>query len=188
MVQLHRIHKILQYCRRREGSTKPAPYWRPHKYWALPLEFNRRSTWCPGFVHPWYALSIQILADLRNKLHTGMFDASRILHKLEFVVHVVHYIGYVYSSESSWNTNPNTLEPDRQQHTQPAACVIVQQCSSAIFVSERFYFRKGKFGMRFKMLLFLNLFLNCVNLTLHYLAQGTSARVCTDTAVYWVLI
>jgi hypothetical protein len=41
--------------------------------------------------------------------------------------------------------------------TAPAACVIAQQYSSAIFVSRRFLSRKEKFGTRFKNLIFLKL-------------------------------
>jgi hypothetical protein len=42
------------------------------------------------------------------------------------------------------------VEPDRPQHDRLAACVIAQQYSSAIFVLQRFYSRKKKFGVRFK--------------------------------------
>jgi hypothetical protein len=48
------------------------------------------------------------------------------------------------------NSNFNTLEPDRPQHDRSAACVIIQQYSSATFVSLGFHSRKGKFGAHLK--------------------------------------
>ena len=48
--------------------------------------------------------------------------------------------------ESSWNPNSNTLEPDPPQHDIPAACVIVQEYSSATFLSFRYHSRKEKCG------------------------------------------
>jgi hypothetical protein len=46
--------------------------------------------------------------------------------------------------------NSTTLEPDRLQHDQPAACVITQQYSSATLISFCNHFVLGKFNMHFK--------------------------------------
>jgi hypothetical protein len=53
---------------------------------------------------------------------------------------------YMYTRESSWNPNLNTLEPDRSQHDCFSTCVITQQYSSTTFFSSHFYSHKGKFG------------------------------------------
>jgi hypothetical protein len=43
-----------------------------------------------------------------------------------------------------------TLQPDRQLHDRPAACVIAQQYSSATCASLRCHTRKAGFGVSFK--------------------------------------
>jgi hypothetical protein len=45
------------------------------------------------------------------------------------------------------------MDPDRSQHDYPAASVIAQQYSSAIFASLLFHSRKKKFGALFKDLI-----------------------------------
>ena len=50
----------------------------------------------------------------------------------------------LYTRESSWHPNSNTLEPDRPQHDSPATCVIAQQYSPANLVSLRLHFLQGK--------------------------------------------
>jgi hypothetical protein len=42
------------------------------------------------------------------------------------------------------------MEPDRPQHTRPAASVITQQHYTATFVSQRFHSGKEKYGGPFK--------------------------------------
>jgi len=52
---------------------------------------------------------------------------------------------YVYTRQSSWNPNSNTLEPDRPQHDRPAACVIAQQYFSITLVILRCHSHKEEF-------------------------------------------
>ena len=77
--------------------------------------------------HPWLM-----------QLFSGWSSPSRILKQSELSL---------YIRESVWNPNYNTLEPARQQHYHPAACVIAQQYSSATFIPLRFHFLKEKFGV-----------------------------------------
>jgi hypothetical protein len=49
------------------------------------------------------------------------------------------------------------LELDRPQNDRPAACVIAQQYSSAMFFSLRFRSRREKFDVRIKKVIFSNL-------------------------------
>ena len=44
---------------------------------------------------------------------------------------------------------PNTLESDGVKLDRPAACVIAQQYSSAMYVRIRFHSNKQKLGARF---------------------------------------
>lgn len=53
---------------------------------------------------------------------------------------------YVYTRESSRNTNSGTLEPDRPQRDPPVASDIAQQYTSATFVMLRCNSRKVKLG------------------------------------------
>ena len=46
---------------------------------------------------------------------------------------------YLQTTGSTWDPNPNTMEPDRPQYDRPAACVIAQQHSPANFVSKHFH-------------------------------------------------
>jgi hypothetical protein len=51
------------------------------------------------------------------------------------------------------------LEPDRQQHGRPTACVVAPQYSSATFISLHFHYRKENLERLSKILLFLLFFL-----------------------------
>jgi hypothetical protein len=53
---------------------------------------------------------------------------------------------YIYTKQSSWNSNFSTLEPDGQQHDRPALFAIAQQHSPATFFSLPFHSRKEKLG------------------------------------------
>jgi hypothetical protein len=53
---------------------------------------------------------------------------------------------YIYTKQSSWNSNFSTLEPDGQQRDCPTVFVIAQQYSPATFVSLPFHSRKEKLG------------------------------------------
>ena len=73
----------------------------------------------------------------------------------------------LYTKQSSWNPNPNTLEPNRPRHDRTAACVIAQQYSSATSVSLRFHYRKKKYDTRWKIRSFrFYFFFNCVSRSL----------------------
>jgi hypothetical protein len=50
----------------------------------------------------------------------------------------------------------STPQPDRLQHDRPAACVIAQQYSSAIFVSLRFHSRNEKIRYAFRNYYYFN--------------------------------
>jgi hypothetical protein len=59
----------------------------------------------------------------------------------------------VYTRESSWNPNSNTVAPDRPRHDTPAprtTCVIAQQYSSIILVSLFFSSFTEKFSAHLK--------------------------------------
>jgi hypothetical protein len=57
---------------------------------------------------------------------------------------------YVYTKQTVWNPNSNTLEHERPQHDLPAAYAIAQQYSSSIFVLLPFHCRKEKIRCVFK--------------------------------------
>ena len=67
---------------------------------------------------------------------------SRISRKPELSIYTVIYI-CIYKQVHLKSKLFNSLERDRQ-HDRPAACVIAQQYSSAIFVLLRFHSRKKK--------------------------------------------
>jgi hypothetical protein len=73
---------------------------------------------------------------------------------------------YVYTRQSSWNPNSNTLERNRLQHDRLTACVIAQQYSSAAIVSLRFHSHDEKIRHAFKNMInsLLFCFLNRVNM------------------------
>ena len=50
----------------------------------------------------------------------------------------------MYTRESSWNSDFNTVETDRPQHDRSAVSVIAQQYSSATFVSWHLHYSKEK--------------------------------------------
>ena len=56
----------------------------------------------------------------------------------------------MYTRESSWNSDFNTMESDRPQNDRSAASVIAQQYSSATFVSWHFHHCKEKLSVRSK--------------------------------------
>ena len=119
----------------------------------------------------------QSLLDLRN------IYVPKDTAQVEFCANPIEYSYtwsniYICKSESMWNPNSSTVESDRPQHGQPAACVIAQQYYSAT-LSLRFYSCKESFGASFKNVTFFY-FKNYMRLelrTLELLSRGLS--------VYW---
>lgn len=60
---------------------------------------------------------------------------------------------YVYTRESSWNKNSNTLESERPQHDSTVSYVIAQEYFSTTFVS-CFHYHNKNFGISFKNIYF----------------------------------
>jgi len=69
------------------------------------------------------------------------------------------YTVFVYTRDSSLNSNFNTLDPDWLQHDHHTSYGVTQQYFSATFISLLFHSHKEKFGVFFfKMLLLKFLF------------------------------
>jgi len=76
--------------------------------------------------------------------------------QVEFCANLIEYrctCIYICTRESMWNPNSSSVESDRPQHGQPAACVVPRQYYSAPF-SLRFYSCKESFGTPFKNVTF----------------------------------
>jgi hypothetical protein len=71
--------------------------------------------------------------DRKRSKYTGTYNTS------PHVFYSLLCIGYTVCI---WNTNSNTVEPDRPQHYSPAAFVIAQQNFSVTFISLPFHSRK----------------------------------------------
>lgn len=88
---------------------------------------------------------------------------------------------FVYTWQSSWNPNSNTLQLHQTQHDRPVSCVIAQQYSSAILLLYSFHSRRENFGARFENVIsfFIPPFLNRAVLKLPNLNLRRSGSIYT---------
>ena len=94
-------------------------------------------------------LNLHILSDLRSNYFRNGRPKSNFAQVRNEYTHIWS-IMCVLRRESSLHPKSSTLVPDQPQPDRPAACVIAQQYSPAIFVSWRVHFRKEKFGAHIK--------------------------------------
>jgi len=74
----------------------------------------------------------------------------RVLHRSDLCVPI-----YVYTRDSSLNTNSNTLDPDWLQHDHHTSYGVTQQYFSATFIALLFHSHKEKMGVFFSKILLL---------------------------------